>query len=261
MRAGPRAQKANSMETISTRNNVMLESESVATLSIGSRGAILVEHEIGQQVNDVKAGTVLLLEGDESKSMLFVTNGWLSLSKSLADGRTQIIDLALPGDIVDPSSADGATTPFSVEALTPASIASIPFHRWEEMLGSEPDLRHRVHAFDAAEQARRAERMLRLGKGTAETRVAYALMELCVRLGCPGLTDNTPMFHVPLTQQQIGDFIGLSSVHVCRTLRRMKRNRVVEMTGHMDLRILDPEAMADLAGVDAETLRSEIIPG
>ena len=247
------------METILTRIPAKAETPLLTAFGHGRCMDAHLLREIHQNTCRLDAGTSLLLEGDESKAMLIVTEGWFSLSKSLEDGHTQIIDFALPGDVVDPTSADEETTPFSVEALTDASVASIPHQRWEEILGREPDLRRRVHAIDAATQARRAERMLRLGKGTAETRVAYALMELCVRLGLPCKTDE-PVFHVPLTQQQIGDFVGLSSVHVCRTLRRMSRNGVVEMTDHIDLRILDHEALEGLAGVDSETLHREIMP-
>lgn len=206
-----------------------------------------------------KAGSTLLLEGDESNAIFYVKSGWLTLSKSLENGQTQIIDFALPGDMVDPISADGVTVPFSVDVLTDAMVAIVPFQDWEAVQQEDPDLRRLAHTLDAAEQARRAERMLRLGKGTAEMRVAYALLEFCVRLGS-ACRSNDPTFHIPITQQQLGDFIGLSSVHVCRTMRRMARNHVVEMSDHMDIHVIDSSTLVELAGVDAETLEREIVP-
>ena len=231
----------------------------VSPAGSNGRATLHAHRDFGRYSRPFKAGSNLLLEGDESKSIFYVIEGWLALSKSLEDGQTQIIDFALPGDIFDPSSADGITSPVSVEALTDGSVAVIPFARWEDITQGSSDLRRIAHSIDAAEQARRAERMLRLGKGTAEMRVAYALLEFCVRLGSLCDTDH-PVFHVPITQKQLGDFVGLSSVHVCRTMRRMTRNRIIEMTDHMDIRILDSQSLVELAGVDQETLRREIMP-
>jgi len=215
--------------------------------------------EIDEHARAFTVASTLLLEGEESKAMLLVTEGWLCLSKSLVDGQTQIIDFALPGDIIDPSSADGLTAPISVEAMTAASVAAIPFQRWEELLGGHPIIRRRARAITSARQARRAERTLRLGKGTAETRLAYALLELCLRIGSVDICDGA-VFHLPLTQQQLGDFIGLSSVHVCRTMCRMARKKILERADQMNIRVLDAGALANLAGVDAATLSREIIP-
>jgi hypothetical protein len=69
------------------------------------------------------------------------------------------------------------------------------------------------------------------------------------------------VFHVPLGQQHLGDFTGLSSVHVCRTLRRLGRLGTLTTDDHMDIRIHDLPDLADRAGVNIATLRAEIIPG
>lgn len=204
-------------------------------------------------------GSVLLLEGEECTSIYCVIDGWLALSKALEEGQNQIIDFALPGDIVDPASADGVTSSVMIEALTDGSVAILPYRNWDRMTRDWPDLRRMAHLIEAAKQARRAERMLRLGKGTAEMRVAYALLEFCIRLDT-ACKEDRPTFHVPLTQQQLGDYVGLSSVHVCRTMRKMARNGVLEMRDHMDVTVLDTKELAKLAGVDVETLKREIVP-
>jgi len=201
----------------------------------------------------------LLLEGDKCNVVYCVLDGWIALSKALEDGQNQIIDFALPGDIVDPVAADGTTSSVTIEALTDASLAAISYGSWEIMISEWPELYHLAHLVEAARQARRDERILRLGKGTAEMRVAYALLEFCIRLA-PACGSECHQFHIPLTQQQLGDYVGLSSVHVCRTMRRMVRNGILEMHDHMDIRILDAPSLARLAGVDIEELKREIVP-
>lgn len=101
--------------------------------------------------------------------------------------------------------------------------------------------------------------MLRLGKGSAENRLAYALTEFNLRLSAIG-ESRDGAFHLPLTQQLLGEYLGLSSVHVCRTMRRLIDRGVIEPGDHMEINIRDPRSLATIAGVDFDILRSQIIP-
>lgn len=110
-----------------------------------------------------------------------------------------------------------------------------------------------------ASHARIAERLLRVGKGHAEARIAYAICELCLRTTKTGLVEGNG-FHLPLTQQVLGDFVGLSSVHVSRTLRRLRRQKVLETSDHLDIVIHNVDKLAEIAEIDLDDLRMEIIP-
>ena len=229
-------------------------------LPVAANGCLTRELQkaFGLHTVALQAGSMLMLEGDACRLVYCMLDGWLDLSKSLEDGQTQIIDFALPGDIVDPVGADGATASMTVAALTDGVLAAIPGARWERMINDWPELHRLTSKLHAAAHARMAERMLRLGKGTAEMRVAYALLEFCIRLDL-FRTDEVACFHVPLTQQRLGDFVGLSSVHVCRTMRRMARKGLLEMKNHMDVQIFDSLALAKLAGIDRERLKHQIV--
>jgi len=208
----------------------------------------------------VAKGTRLRCEGDESNALFYVADGWLAVSKSLEDGERQILDFILPGETYDPTAADGRTSFVEIEALSDAVVVTTDRAVWARLLRHYRDLWDAESLRDIAAHARQSERMLRLGKCSAETRVAYALIELCLRLSACA-TPNASAFHVPLGQQQLVDFIGLSSVHVCRTLRRLARQGIITTGDHMDITIHDVAALADLAGVDLAVLRAEIIPG
>lgn len=201
----------------------------------------------------------LVWEDDECNSILYVLEGWLGLYKTLANGRMHIVDFALPGDLVDPSGADGMTASVTVQAFTDGTAAAVPSTVWERMLNDSPDLFDLAQQLESARHARRAERMLRVGKGAAEMRVAYALLELCIRISSVDEAAGRS-FYIPITQQQLGDFVGLSSVHVCRTMRRLSRNGIIEMSDHMIIRLLDLEALAKIAGVDWRGLGRAILP-
>ena len=207
---------------------------------------------------DRPAGTILKLEGDDTASVLMVLSGWLLASKSLNDGQRQIIDIILPGGILEPASANPGLSALEVETLTDVSLAAIPRARWRDACTDYREIEELNHRVQGAAMARRAERMMRLGKAPAESVIAFALCELCLRSTVHGLVEGVT-FHIPMTQQLLGDFCGLSAVHICRTLRRLERNEVLSVTNHMNIVIHDMEAMADIAEIDIDALREEII--
>ena len=224
------------------------------------RGQISAFEDLfGHDRRGVAKGTRLRREGDESHARFYVASGWLAVSKSLEDGEHQILDFILPGETYDPTSADGRTSFVQIEALCDAVVMSIDNTTWTRFLQEDPDFCHREMNVAKALQARWSERMLRMGKSSAETRIAYVLIELYLRL-TDAEDGEKCAFHVPLGQQQLGDFTGLSSVHVCRTLRRLSRQGVITTRDHMDIRVHDLSTLVDLAGVDFETLRHEIVP-
>lgn len=214
---------------------------------------------LGRNAREYGAGQRIAFEGGTVASVLCVLEGWIALSKTLEDGERQIIDFVLPGDVTTAISADGATSCLEVEALTDVVVATFNHADWEHLQTAFPGLRELAEHLAAATQARLSERMLRLGKGSAPMRIAYALLELCVRLRSIGQTrDHT--FHLPLTQQHLGEFTGLSSVHVCRTLRRLARRGIIATGDHLDIRIIDLSALSDAAGIDVKRLEAEIVP-
>ncbi|WP_372674862.1 Crp/Fnr family transcriptional regulator [Aquicoccus sp.] len=210
--------------------------------------------------NAVAKGAILKSEGDESHARLYVVEGWLAASKLLEDGEQQIIEFILPGETYDPTATDGKTSFLQIEALCDAVIVSIDKTAWARLLQEDPDLRKAEREREIAAQARQSERMLRLGQASAETRIAYVLIEFCIRVSGRG-TQCYGEFHVPINQRQLGEFTGLSSVHVCRTLRRLNRAGIIRTGDHMDILIEDLSALAELAQVDLAALRNGIAVG
>lgn len=204
-------------------------------------------------------GSVLRSESDESHSIFLMLEGWGALSKSSPEGQAQIIDFSLPGNFFNLTSADGDTAVFSFDTITDAKVAVIPRDEWGALGKDNPQIAAAIGQEISATNARIGERMLRLGRGTAEERLAYAFLELGIRTGAL-FKNNRSDFHMPLTQQQIGDFMGLTPVHVCRTLRRMTRNEVLATDDHIDLHLLNVEAIEDLAGISVGRLSREILP-
>ena len=217
--------------------------------------AVLKAHE-----RHFEAGNLLKVEADESHSIYVMLKGWAASSKSLSEGQTQIIDFSLPGDFSNLLSADGKTAAIGFEVITDATtIAVVPLEEWWRLEKSLPQFSKVSQTGAAATRSRIAERVLRLGRCSAEERLAYAFLELGVRTGAM-LDGNINCFHLPITQQQLGDFMGLTSVHVCRTLRRMARHGLISTADHIDLCVLDVAALEELAGISIDALARKIIP-
>lgn len=205
-----------------------------------------------------KPGDTIAREGDRVSFFLLIVEGWVALTKSLDDGETQIIDVLMDDDFALVGSSRATTLPYSVEALN--DVRYLKFT--EEMVnGAQPEaavLRSHLAANIVVSQSRTAELVLRLGHGTAEQRVCYALLEFFLRMEATGKTQEA-IFSIPMTQTQIGQFTGLSNVHVCRTLRRFARNGLVRASGRTKVEIINLDAICRMANVNLELLRSEII--
>lgn len=203
-------------------------------------------------------GTILL-EGEAVRGIYFLASGWMTTSKSMPDGHRVVVDVVLPGSFLDPASADPGVSSVGIDALTDVAVATIPRTSWRRLLGEQKVIREAVDLSVAAATSRLAERMLRLGRGSADTRIAYALWELCLRSSATSLAEGR-VYHIPMTQADLGDFAGLSAVHVCRTLRRFERAGILSASNHMDVEIRDLDALARVAQIDPVSLPSQIIP-
>ncbi|MCL3882931.1 Crp/Fnr family transcriptional regulator [Marivita sp. GX14005] len=209
-------------------------------------------------VQHAAKGQFIVDEGDFADSSILLLDGWMALSKTLPDGERQIIDVLLPGDFVLLGASVAPVAACSVEALSDASYTVLTPERAN---GPEPvmaRLRTLLAAVLVTTQARTAELLLRLGKSSAASRTAYALLELYVRLEPLGLASDG-RFSLPMTQQKIGEFVGLSNVHVCRTMRRLERDGIISHPAPGEIRIDDLEALSRIADIDLALFREEIL--
>ncbi|WP_170149491.1 Crp/Fnr family transcriptional regulator [Rhodoplanes roseus] len=194
----------------------------------------------------VRAGVELYVEGEPLSKPGALLAGWACRLRVLSDGRRQIFDFLLPGDLFGHPARAEPLAAASAATLTAVSIAGTGC--LVEMV-REPDRFPGLCRAWAAAQARQEAYLLnhvvRLGRQTAYERIAHLLVELGHRLdeiGFP-LGSFVPM---PLTQEVVGDALGLSVVHVNRTLQQLKRERLIE-TKAASVRLIEPDALAEIA--------------
>jgi CRP-like cAMP-binding protein len=180
-----------------------------------------------------------------------VLSGWCARVRSMGNGRKQMTHLLLPGDAVNvmPGQWEGDRLP--VVALTPIIAADATSLR--AALGRpEPIHSGLCQGFTRAgicEQTYCLNTIVRLGQQTAYERLAHLLLEVCYRLEGVSLS-SAGRFHVPVTQDVIAHALGLSLVHLSRTLKQMRSEGSIAMRdGHIEL--LKRDLLAAAAAFEA----------
>lgn len=170
----------------------------------------------------------ILIEGEISKQVYLIEEGWAYRYKLLSDGRRQILNLALPGDFVGLRSGLFGIGDQTVVALTPVRAARIGTAEVVDLFRDHPKLAAAVAWSSARDESILADRIVSLGRRNALERVSHFFLELLVRLQALGLAGENS-FLLPLTQELMGDLLGLSVVHVNRTLRRLREEGLITL--------------------------------
>ncbi|TGE02564.1 Crp/Fnr family transcriptional regulator [Methylobacterium nonmethylotrophicum] len=180
----------------------------------------------------VPARTELARDGEAAPRPQVLVEGWACRQRFLADGRRQIIVVLLPGDLIGIGERRRPLPYGSVTTLTPAQVSEAGCLR-ERAASSGTSPEGETGLAAALRQAREMEELwlvnqvVRLGRQTAYERVAHFLLELRERLAAVDrVQDNR--FTFPITQEVLADALGLSVVHMNRTMQQLRRDGLIE---------------------------------
>jgi CRP-like cAMP-binding protein len=194
----------------------------------------------------------IVTEGHNYGNVFLVIEGIAIRYRILHDGRRQIVNIVLPGDVVGFFGAFFENTLYSTKALTDTLISTIPFARLGTIFRSNPQLMTKIFWSFSCESAIYAEHIVNIGRRSALERIAHFFLELLVRLQMVGLADERS-YRIPLTQELIGDALGLSIPHVNRVLRRLREDQLVVVEDQR-VTIKDIEALSELADFEPSYL-------
>ena len=189
----------------------------------------------------MRAKSDLVLGGVSSGHLHILLGGWACRTRSLADGRRQITTFLLAGDICDLDNLYIDPPAETVSTLTECEVATISKARMRELAQGDGGLAEALGWFAALDKVVLGARVASLGQRPARERIAHLLCELFTRLQARGEADGNRC-RVPLTQEQLGDALGLTTVHVNRVLQGLRADNVVAREGEK-LTILDWEGL------------------
>jgi CRP-like cAMP-binding protein len=187
----------------------------------------------------------IITEGRSYGSLFIVLEGNAIRYRILHDGRRQIVNIVLPGDIIGALGYFMESSLYSTKALTEVHVAVIPFARLNALNETHPRLVTKIFWWFSCESTIYAEHLVDLGRRSALERVAHFLLELLTRLRSVGLADDQS-FKIPLTQELMADALGLSIPHVNRVLRRLREDQLVVVEDQR-VTVKDMDSLSELA--------------
>jgi CRP-like cAMP-binding protein len=171
------------------------------------------------------AGEEIVAEGAKPSRVCILNKGMAMRYKLLADGRRQIMAFYVPGDALDVHGVF-LTMDHSVGALTACEAAFVPHAAVEATIGAHPAVARALWRWTLVDGAVFREWMVGMGRRSAYARIAHLFCELLVRLEAAGLAQRNRA-SLPLTQQHLGDALGLSVVHTNRVLQALRRDGLI----------------------------------
>ena len=223
------------LRKLRARDDISAEEEAAIRRSVGEPRTVSAHRTIIRALEPLHDSTLLL-------------NGWAARVTDLEGGQRQITEINVPGDFIDLHSFTLKKLDHDIVALTNCQLAPVPHERLKEITVKYPHLT-RVYWFSTnLDAAVHREWLVSTGRRSALSRVAHLFCELLIRLqlaGCAG----EDSYDFPLTQVQLADCVGLTSVHVNRTLQELRKRGLIELK-EKRLRILDIPSLQRLGEFD-----------
>jgi CRP-like cAMP-binding protein len=179
-------------------------------------------NEIKREHLTLPAGAEIIRAGDDCPELYTLYSGWAFRFKTLPDGRRQILNFLLPGDLLGLQAAMFDTAQHGIEALTEVQLCLLPRRKVWALFGQMPDLAFDVAWLGSREESYVDDNLTSVGRRSAAERTAALIIALYKRAKVMGLVKDET-FEFPLTQQHIADALGLSLVHTNKTLARLRR--------------------------------------
>ena len=195
-----------------------------------------------------EAGQPIIWRGDDLTHFSSLVTGIASLSRTLEDGRTQMVGLLLPSDFIGRPGRE--TVDFDVTAVTEVTLCRFQRRPFEDLVERVPHISQRMMEMALDELNAAREWMVLLGRKTAREKIATFLEMIVRRDMVPerGLQEHK----LPLTREEIANFLGLTLETISRQLSAMKQEGVIEFIDRRHFRIKDLNALHLASGDDAD---------
>lgn len=201
------------------------------------------------EVKSLPAGADIVREGERPGRSTLVLSGITCRYSSLANGKRQITAIHVPGDFVDLHSFLIKQMDHSVGTLSPCVVAYAPHEGLERITERLPHLARLLWLLTLIDASIHRQWLVTMGAYPALNRTAHLVCELFARLTFDSVASVDSRLTLPITQQDLGDTLGLSAVHTNRVVQELRARGLIHWQGQ-EVRILDWPALVELAQFD-----------
>lgn len=205
-----------------------------------------------EDVREVGAREDVIAQGDRTGGVKLLLEGFACRYKVLEDGRRQIVSYFVPGDLCDLRVFILKRMDHSIGAISPCNVATISPDNVLKLTNTYPTLTRALWWSTLVEEAVLREWIVNVGQRTALERMAHLFCELLYRFRAVGLNHGMSCT-LPLTQVELAETLGLSSVHVNRTLQELRRQKLITLDAGK-LTIQNLEALKEMSFFNADYL-------
>jgi CRP-like cAMP-binding protein len=236
-------------------NRLIRKLESVSTLDAADHSALA---GLPLRTQSVQAGVDVIPQGSKPTECCFVIDGWMSRYTIAGDGGRQIVSFHIAGDLPDRDSLHLPHLDHAIGSISAATIAFIPHTALTPLIRRRPNIAVALWRDAVVDAGVFRQWLTSVGRRTARQRVAHLICEMFTRMQGLGLTEGDH-FAFPVTQAQLGDALGLSSVHVNRTLQALRTEGLISWKASV-LTIHQHDALCTVAEFDPAYLALKPMP-
>ncbi len=211
----------------SEHDRLIRKLESIAELSAEEKSAV---RSLPLVLKNLPGDTDIVRDGDRPSECCLIVEGFACRYKITPAGKRQIMSFHIPGDIPDLQSLHLRVMDHSVGTLTPCRLAFIPHESLRDLMRRHPRIADAFWRDTLIDAAVFREWMVGIGRRSAYQRIAHLLCEMLVRCRAVGLTEDHA-YELPVTQEELGDALGISAVHVNRVLQDLRQDGLIVLRG------------------------------
>ncbi len=218
----------NSLPATATEHERLIRKlASIAVLTAAERDALA---GLPLRLRSIPENTDLVHEGETPSECCLIVEGFVGRYKLLGQGQRQIMSFHIPGDIPDLHTLQIRVMDHSLGALAPCRVAYIPHAALTDLVRTHPGLCTALWRDTLVDAAILREWLANIGRRNAHQRLAHLYCEIYMRLHAVGLAEGR-RFVFPVTQAELGDAQGLSTVHINRVLQDIRRDGLIASDG------------------------------
>ncbi|MEL6060277.1 MULTISPECIES: Crp/Fnr family transcriptional regulator [unclassified Methylobacterium] len=222
-----------------------IESVALFELSDAERAAL---EALPMQLAQIEAYQDIVREGDRPGRSFTLISGIASTYKTTRAGKRQVMSYHVPGDVPDFQSLHLQTLDISIATVSPCRVGFVQHDAVRALLRAQPRLSEVFWRATLIDAAVVREWMLNTGRREAYARMAHLFCELVMRLGAVGLAPELSC-ELPMTQPELADALGITPVHVNRTIRDLKAAGLIALRSRR-LTVLDWDGLVSAAEFD-----------